>query len=87
MKIDEIAGRIVAITSEDLAGVLEQTKAVREDDTGIAGKIRTLRFGDRVFIQERTPEGDRFVRELGSEQAAQRFVEARLAAYERMWDG
>ena len=92
MTIDQIVGqpghgRIVAITNEDLAVVLEQTEIFREDDTGIAGKIRTLRVGDRVFVQERTPEGDHFVRELPSEHAAQGFVGARLAAYERMWDG
>ena len=92
MKIDEIdeqlgRGRIIAITSEELTSLLEQAETEREDDTGIAGPIRTLRLGDDVLVQERTPEGDHFVRKLPSAQAAMRFIEARLAAYERMWDG
>ena len=92
MKIDEIdeqlgRGRIIAITGEELASLLEKAETEREDDTGIAGPIRTLRLGNCVLVQERTPEGDHFVRKLGSAQAAMRFVEARLAAYERMWDG
>ena len=80
-------GQIVAISKENLAPLLERTETVREDNTSIAGLIRTLRLGDRVLVQERTPEGDHFVRKVPSEGAAQRFVEARLADYERMWDG
>ena len=92
MKIDEINeqfgnDQIIAITREELASLLDQTETEREDDTGIAGLIRTLRLDDYVLVQERTPEGDHFVRKLPSEKAAKRFVEARLASYERMWDG
>jgi hypothetical protein len=92
MSIDEIVelldnGRVVEITSRDLSSILEHGETRREDRTGIAGTIRTLSLGDRVLVQERTPEGDYFVRRLPSEQAARLFVDARLAAYERMWDG
>ena len=92
MKIDDIADhtdrdRVVAVTRPDIISLLERVETIREDNTGIAGLIRTLRIGDRVLVQERTPEGDHFVRRVPSEGAAQRFVEARLADYERMWDG
>ena len=80
-------GRVVAVLKESLAPLLERTETVREDNTSIAGLIRTLRIGDHLLVQERTPEGDHFVRRVASEGAAQRFVEARLADYERMWDG
>ena len=92
MKIDDIADqtdrdRVIAVTRPDIISLLERVETIREDNTGIAGLIRTLRIGDRVLVQERTPEGDHFVRRVPSEGAAQRFVEARLADYERMWDG
>ncbi len=87
MKIDEVGGRAVVISGDDLAWVLERAATVREHDTGIAGPIRILRLGDRVLVQERTPEGELLIRGLPSEASAGRFVEARLAAYERMWDG
>ena len=80
-------GTVVAISKDDLAPLLEKAEIVREDKTSIAGFIRTFRAGGLVFAQERTPKGDHFVRMLASEEEAQRFVEARLADYERMWDG
>jgi len=87
MRIDEIGREVIAIPREELGSLLEQTKPLREVDTGIAGHIRILLDEDRILIQERTPEGGHFVRELPSEDAATRFVDSRLAAYERMWDG
>lgn len=77
----------VAIDRDDLAGLLETADAVHEDHTAIAGTIRTLRCSDRIVVQERNPEGQLFVREVESLDAARRFVQARLDAYERMWDG
>lgn len=84
-RVDE--GRVVPFTPEDRSTVLEAAEIVREDRTAIAGSIRTLRLGDRVLVQERTPKGELYVRMLASEEAARRFVQSRLDAYERMWDG
>lgn len=80
-------GRVVAVSKGDLALLLERAETVREDKTSIAGSIRTLRIRDLVLVQERTPKGDHFIRSVGTVEVAGRFVEARLAAYERMWDG
>ena len=87
MRIQEIGREVIAFPSEELGSLLEQTETLREVDTGIAGHIRILRCDDRILIQERTPEGDHFVRELPSEEDAAALIDARLAAYERMWDG
>ncbi len=87
MRIHEIGREVVAFPREELGSLLEQTEILREVSTGIAGHIRILRSDDRILIQERNPEGDHFVRELRSEEAATGFVDARLASYERMWDG
>jgi hypothetical protein len=80
-------GSVVAISKDDLASLLEMAETFREDKTSIAGFIRTLHAGGLVLVQERTPKGEHLVRELASEEEARRFVEARLADYERMWDG
>jgi hypothetical protein len=80
-------GRGVAITDDDLAPLLENTALLLDHDTSIAGHIRVLGFGETILVQEQTPEGALFLRELPSEEAARRFVDDRLAAYERMWDG
>jgi hypothetical protein len=81
------AGRGVSLAAEDLAPLLAHTATLFDHDTSIAGHIRILGFDGLVLVQEQTPEGELFVRQLPSEEAARRFVDARLAAYERMWDG
>jgi hypothetical protein len=85
--IRTLENEVVEISHDDLASLLEMSVVVSESSTGIAGRIRTFRFGDRVLVQERTPKGQIYVRELVSEDAARRFVQSRLDAYERMWDG
>jgi hypothetical protein len=79
--------QVVEVSRDDLTAFLDLAEAVREDQTGIAGRIRTLRLGDRVLIQERAPKGQHYIRRLASEDLARRFVQSRLDAYERMWDG
>lgn len=80
-------GDVIAMSKEWLAPLLESAETVREDRTSIAGLIRTFRLGDLVLVQERNQKGDYFLRSVVSEVVAERFVEERLAAYERMWDG
>lgn len=92
MDIDELSrttdqDQVISFARKDIDALLEQAEILRQDTTGIAGRIRTLRYGDRIFVQERNPEGEHFLRVLPSEEVAARFVDARLAAYERMWDG
>jgi hypothetical protein len=80
-------GEVVAVSRDDLAALLDLAEITQDDSTGIAGRIRTLRLGDRVLVQERTPKGQLYIRKLESVEAAHRFVQSRLDAYERMWDG
>lgn len=92
MNLNEIIRRLtegptLPLTTEERDVVLKAAEIVREDRTSIAGAIRTLKLGNLVLIQERTPKGENFVRKLASEESAQRFVQSRLDAYERMWDG
>jgi len=71
---------VVPLNPDDRAVVLDAAESVRKNQTSIAGGIRTLRLGDRVLVQERTPRGENYIRKLASEDAAQRFVQSRLDA-------
>lgn len=56
-------------------------------DTGIAGPLRIGRFGGRLVAVEQAGGDLLAVRPLASRSAARAFVESRLEAYERFWDG
>ena len=79
---------IVVLRPEELTDLIAAAELLREEETHVAGRIRILRVDDRILVQEQVPETqDLLVRGLPSRQAADRFVEDRLADYERMWDG
>jgi hypothetical protein len=78
---------VVTIDREELTAVLEAADEVRAADTTLAGWIRILRLDEHILVQEETPDRDVLVREVGSVDDANRFVDRRLADYERMWDG
>lgn len=81
------AERVVELSAEASAALLEIAVRVSEEDTVLSGPIRVLDLGGRILVQERSGKGEILVRELPSVDAARAFVAARLAAYERMWDG
>jgi hypothetical protein len=85
----ELLGRqaLVTLEGDELPALLDASETVRAVDTCLAGMIRILAFDGRVLVQEQTPEGEVLVRRMPSDDAAERFLEHRLAAYERMWDG
>ncbi len=78
---------IVAIGSEELEDLLGSAETVRESDTGISGSIRVLIVAGTAVVQEQTSAGELLLRRMPSTEDAKRFVEQRVAAYERMWDG
>jgi hypothetical protein len=78
---------ILTLDREDLPKLLEVAETLRADDTRLAGWIRILSIDGHVAVQEETPEGEVLLRGLVSREAAEGFVERRLADYERMWDG
>lgn len=79
--------RIVSLEPDELAALLDRALTLRDDDTLLAGRIRILTLEGRVLVQEQTTGGEVLIRQVGSEAAAQRLVDDRLATYERMWDG
>jgi hypothetical protein len=78
---------IVALAPERLSELLQSVETVREVDTCLSGWLRILSVAGTTLIQEQTPEGELLVRRMPSIEDAERFVERRLATYERMWDG
>ncbi len=78
---------ILALDRKDLEKLLDDSDTIRADDTCVAGWIRILTLGGHVLVQEEAPEGDVLIRRFDSHETAERFVEQRLATYERMWDG
>ncbi len=86
--IDQIETQeIVSLDPEDLPKLLAVAEPIRAEDTGLAGWIRIVTIEGPILVQEQTPDGVILVRKHDSREAAARFVERRLAAYERMWDG
>jgi hypothetical protein len=92
MKIADLIAKVkrrpfVSITREDLASLLQSATTLRADDTLLAGWIRILSFGETIIVQEETPEGEILLRQMPSQEEADKLVQERLATYERMWDG
>ena len=78
---------VVALSLEELGELLESAETWREIDTRINGWIRILGMDGAVLIQEQAPDGDVLVRRVPALGDAEVFVESRLVAYERQWDG
>jgi hypothetical protein len=78
---------LIALDEEGLSVLLESFEVLRADDTCVAGWIRILSTTGLVMVQEETPDREILLRRVGSREAAERLVEHRLAAYEKMWDG
>ena len=78
---------IVVLEQAECDRLLESAQVLRADDTTLAGAIRILALGELIIVQERSPLGERYVRAMPSREEADRFVDQRLAIYEKMWDG
>ena len=81
------AHHCVSLGDQAPADLLERAIVLREDDTLISGMIRVLELDAAMLVQEQTPEGQVLVRAFESREAADAFVDDRLATYDRMWDG
>jgi hypothetical protein len=75
------------INSSELDHLLHNSVILEEKDTIISGLIRIMEYKNTIFVQEKNPEDDFFIRKYSSLQAARAFVESRLETYNKMWDG
>ena len=78
---------VVEIDTVQLETMLESARVEREVDTMMCGAIRVLVTNEKFLVQEQTPDNHLLVREVSSLDEANHFVDDRIAAYERMWDG
>jgi hypothetical protein len=79
--------RIVVVPPADWPDLSAIFAEVERHDTGFAGALILLQFEDGLAALEQ-PSADRWVvRRLGDRPEADRFIQDRLAQYERMWDG
>ena len=81
---DEIAVKVPRRQWSKLGHGFEETEC---HDTGLAGKLRLGRLGKQLVAVEEASPTHLAVRALSSASAARTFVQERLAAYDRMWDG
>jgi len=76
-----------SISKEELAELLSQSKILIEKDTYISDKIRLLKIGNELIIQEKTTKDELLIRSVKSEDEAEKLISGRLEIYEKMWDG
>ncbi len=62
-------------------------EVVERHDTLVAGELLIVRCEGGLAAVEQPSPRERVVRRLADAEEARRLVEARLEAYERMWDG
>ncbi len=77
----------VRLQAEEWAAVSDLAVVLREEDTGVAGKLRVLDLDGDLFVQEQTPDRMILLRPRLNIEEAMAFVDGRLQTYERMWDG
>ncbi|MFO8071244.1 MAG: hypothetical protein R6V85_05140 [Polyangia bacterium] len=94
MQLDEIskrlaAGETVGIPLAELDGVVSAAEVLREEDTRLSGMIRVLELGGELVVAEQPIDrsGEALLHPIADRAAADQMVEARLEAYDRMWDG
>lgn len=81
------SARFVRLDEEELAALLRAGEILREEDTGMSGKIRLLIWRGRHLVQEFTDCGEARLRQFADRREADTFIQQRLDTYERMWDG
>ena len=81
------AGKPLVLTAEERDELLASAVVLSEDDTQLCGPIRVLDLDGTTVVQEQAREGEILLREMPSVVGARKFVEERLASYERLWDG
>lgn len=81
------AGDIVPLGEREWARLAAGFEVVERHNTGVAGELLIARGTSGLCAVERPDRDRRVVRPLADAASAAAFVAARLAAYERAWDG
>lgn len=80
-------GKTAALSRKQWQAVACDFVETESHDTGIAGPLRLGRFGKQLVAVEQADDNLIAVRPLASGKAGASFIEQRMAAYDRLWDG
>ena len=81
------SGQVAAVSLQDWQTIGRGFDERESYFTGIAGTLRLGSLGEHLVVVEEADANLLAVRPLGSPEAASSFVQHRLAAYDRLWDG
>lgn len=79
--------RIVSLSADEWMGLAPAFVEIERHDTYLAGDLLIVRLGGLFAAVEQPSPTERVLRRLTDESEVRRFVQMRLEAYERMWDG
>lgn len=80
-------GRIVRVSADAWTAIAASFPEVERHPTGVAGDLLIVSTETGLAAVERPTDAERVIRPLADAEAARRFVDERLAQYERMWEG
>jgi hypothetical protein len=75
------------INKEELEKLLSHSETIIEKDTHISDKIRLLKLGNDLIIQEKTSKDELLIRIVKTKKEAEDLIDQRLEIYDKMWDG
>lgn len=92
MKADELRrrlqeGEVVALSAAAWEKLADDFPLAETHDTMMAGELEVRRLGRRWLVVEQPAPQSRALRALPTRAATRTFVQERMAAYDRMWDG
>jgi hypothetical protein len=80
-------GQSMRVSADDWAAMAASFPEIERHATGVAGDLLIVRTGAGLAAVELPTDAERIIRPLADAEAARRFVDERLAQYERMWEG
>lgn len=84
-KLDE--QNFVVISEQQLNELLNSSQIILEKDTRLRDFIRILRYEEKIFLQEKTNQGEIMLRKFSKEEDARKLLNDRMEIYDKMWDG
>lgn len=79
--------RILNLEESEWAALSGQFAMIESHDTCLAGELRIISTPEGPAAVEQPKPDRRVIRLLSDETEVRRFVQERLDAYDRMWDG
>jgi hypothetical protein len=78
---------LAVLSAAEWEALAPRFKEIERHATGIAGDLVIVEDETGLLAVEAPRRDERVVRRLADPESVRRFVEERLAKYERMWDG